>query len=74
MGITHEDPDLWGFCGGADSVRVAGSPASAHDQRQATVRGTVVTECAELASLAGSETAPNAEYSRLTLRLPQGGA
>ena len=33
-----------------------------HDQRQAFVRSTVVTECAELASLAGSEAAPSAEY------------
>ena len=65
VGITPQHPDLWGFCGGADGMLAACSPASGYDQRQDFVRTTIVTECADLASIAGGETAPNADSESL---------
>jgi hypothetical protein len=57
VGITSQNLDLWGFCGRADGVLATCLPAWGHDQRQDFVCSTVVvTECADLASLAGSET------------------
>jgi hypothetical protein len=47
VGITREDPDLSGFCGGADRVPGACLPASTHDQRQDFVLSTELTECAK---------------------------